>query len=1044
MQFQPYKIEEVFNEYNIELRLWGLTSSHEEVSRPVLVVVKNVEKIFYLELPKAGMNYMGMQEPIDWDLNHDQFLGLIEKYTEKCIYTNELKRVDFYSEETRYMIKVHFKTRNQWRRFTNIANKGFNFLGMKVYVKFIEERVTCVQRAMVEHNFYYTSWLEVPLENIVRPDNSQSTIEEYEIDCVKDLRVMKESEVSRYYTSPKILSYDFETYSPNDNMFPKADNVECCIFMCGYTIKDRDGKKKHIIHVLGDLREMDFPQENHVVEEILQSSAGKWNPGAHFSGRFEGPVGVRLSKNECEFIRDFSKIIREESPDILIGYNIFKFDNKYIQERAQLLTGVDMGNGKKFPGYVPNFGRLKNDKAELNFVKMEHKTAAFGMQSMVYMDVPGIITIDVLGFIEKTYKFSQYKLDMMGKEFLNDVKDDISAQYMFDAYRKQHGLTKDKKIDHHPMMNVAGYCIQDCDLVIRLFEKLNLWFTSIETSKVVNHSPQEIHTMGQQRRVYTVLQREAHKSNYVMKNRENPPDLYIKGAYVGTPTPGIYENVKVWDFASLYPTIMIANNICYTTFVDCIVKEYDASNEKLVKESGKVNKNVKDEDCNIAEILQEEPKDISREDPETFEEKLQQVGKDKKKVEMCYRRYRIRYVKPHIRKGILPSVVSGLVNERRRVRSKMKETSDPIEKNILNARQLALKVTGNSAYGFTGIRKNGVYPMLEASVSITGWGREYIDLTVKTITEEYAKFGSEVLYLDTDSSFARFKKKLTKEESLWLNEDVTRKMAEILPKPMVFEYEKEYKSLLLVTKKRYAGYLYESEKFNEDGSRDLKKAKDGSIYLCTNGISLARRDNTKFLRDTQARMLEYILNNKKSSDSLVLDYLIRRIVSLIEGNVNARDLTIVKKLGSEYKDENSFMNLFSKNLEKRGKPVKASERLEYLQIKKKNPEDKLGDSAILWDEYVELSKKETIELDIGYYIKTLISPIDQIFDICFREKYKERYIYEPSNRRLKNVALNEPIKLINLIFNDSMKSQTKDKTCEKITVEKLLEIKEYV
>jgi DNA polymerase delta subunit 1 len=74
--------------------------------------------------------------------------------------------------------------------------------------------------------------------------------------------------------------------------------------------------------------------------------------------------------------------------------------------------------------------------------------------------------------------------------------------------------------------------------------------------------------------------------------------------------------------------------------------------------------------------------------------------------------------------------------------------------NVLEGRQLALKISANSVYGFTGATV-GQLPCLEISASVTAFGREMIDRTRNKVKELYP--GTEVIYGDTDSVMVKFK-----------------------------------------------------------------------------------------------------------------------------------------------------------------------------------------------------------------------------------------------------------------------------------------------
>lgn len=88
------------------------------------------------------------------------------------------------------------------------------------------------------------------------------------------------------------------------------------------------------------------------------------------------------------------------------------------------------------------------------------------------------------------------------------------------------------------------------------------------------------------------------------------------------------------------------------------------------------------------------------------------------------------FVKAGVKKGLLPQILQQLLAARSRAKEDLKKATDPIEKAVLNGRQLALKISANSVYGFTGATV-GKLPCLPISQSVTAYGREMIELTSK-------------------------------------------------------------------------------------------------------------------------------------------------------------------------------------------------------------------------------------------------------------------------------------------------------------------------
>merc|ERR1719343_1245148 len=118
------------------------------------------------------------------------------------------------------------------------------------------------------------------------------------------------------------------------------------------------------------------------------------------------------------------------------------------------------------------------------------------------------------------------------------------------------------------------------------------------------------------------------------------------------------------------------------------------------------------------------------------------------------------FVKSQQRKGLLPMILEELLAARKRAKKAMAEAEDPLTQSVLNGRQLALKVSANSVYGFTGATV-GVLPCLEISSSVTAFGRTMIDHTKKMVETEFCiqkgyACDAQVIYGDTDSVMVKF------------------------------------------------------------------------------------------------------------------------------------------------------------------------------------------------------------------------------------------------------------------------------------------------
>eukprot|EP01029_Cantina_marsupialis_P009066 TRINITY_DN2124_c0_g1_i1.p1 TRINITY_DN2124_c0_g1~~TRINITY_DN2124_c0_g1_i1.p1 ORF type:complete len:472 (+),score=153.23 TRINITY_DN2124_c0_g1_i1:171-1586(+) len=240
--------------------------------------------------------------------------------------------------------------------------------------------------------------------------------------------------------------------------------------------------------------------------------------------------------------------------------------------------------------------------------------------------------------------------------------------------------------------------------------------------------------------------------------------------------------------------------------------------------------------------------------------------------------------------GILPSILNDLLAARKVAKRDMALATDPMVKAVQNGRQLALKVSANSVYGFTGFTK-GFLPCLAISSSVTSYGREMIETTKDAVQKKYTVANgypkdAEVIYGDTDSVMVRFGATSIK-ETMDIGIEAAAEVSKLFPDPVKLEFEKIYFPYLLMKKKRYAGMYW--TKPDKPDKMDCK------------GIETVRRDNCALVRQVINTCLEKIL--KERSVQKAIDFTKGVIADLLQNKIDVSLLVITKQLGrlSDYK-----------------------------------------------------------------------------------------------------------------------------------------------
>ena len=447
--------------------------------------------------------------------------------------------------------------------------------------------------------------------------------------------------------------------------------------------------------------------------------------------------------NEKELLQKWSDFFTTVDPDVVIGYNTTNFDFPYLLDRAKHL-GV-----AKFPF----LGRMKGIRTEAKNSTFTSK--AFGTRENRVINLEGRLQLDLLQAIQRDYKLRSYTLNSVSAEFLDEQKEDVHHSIITEL---QNGNEETRR-------RLAVYCLKDAFLPLRLMDKLMLLFNYTEMARVTGVPFNYILVRGQQIKVVSQLYRRALEQDLVIPviKSEVTDDAY-EGATVIDPIRGFYDvPIATLDFTSLYPSIMQAHNLCYTTLLKA----------DTVQKLGL----VKDVDYEIT------------------------PNHD-------------MFVKSTRRKGLLPEILGDLLAARKRAKNDLKKEKDPFKRAVLDGRQLALKISANSVYGFTGATV-GKLPCLQISSSVTAYGRNMIFKTKEKVEEHFTikngyKHDAKVIYGDTDSVMIKFGVDNLK-EAMDLGREGAALVTKIFVRPINLDFEKVYFPYLLINKKRYAGLYWTRE-----------------------------------------------------------------------------------------------------------------------------------------------------------------------------------------------------------------------------------------
>lgn len=352
-----------------------------------------------------------------------------------------------------------------------------------------------------------------------------------------------------------------------------------------------------------------------------------------------------------------------------------------------------------------------------------------------------------------------------------------------------------------------------------------------------------------------------------------------------------------------------------------------------------------------------------------------------------------------VRYGILPEILTELLNKRKETNGKLANEKDPFVKAILNALQLAFKVTANSLYGQTGAPTSPLY-FIAIAACTTAIGRERLHYAKKTVEDNFP--GSEVIYGDTDSIFINFHIKdengeeKTDKEALMKTIAKCQRAAKLInqnvPKPQSIVYEKTLHPFILVAKKKYVGLLFE-------------KSPD-KYFLKSMGIVLKRRDNAPIVKIVVGGIIDNILKNRDIDKAIEYTKIV--LDKLMSGEYPMDKFIISKTLKARYKKPSTIAHkVLADRMAVRdpGNKPQINDRIPFVYIVKnmgkKKKKDILQGDLIEHPEYVIANN---LKIDYLYYLEhQIINPASQILELMMDtkdvQKFFNKYIIDEQNKR---------------------------------------------
>jgi len=406
-------------------------------------------------------------------------------------------------------------------------------------------------------------------------------------------------------------------------------------------------------------------------------------------------------------------------------------------------------------------------------------------------------------------------------------------------------------------------------------------------------------------------------------------DGYEGATVLEAQTGAYYTPITALDFASLYPSIMCAENLCYSTLV--MDPKYD----------------------NLPGV--------------TYE----QFG-------------------PHrFAQAPAPSLLPVILMDLKAFRKKAKKLQASAEgtpmEAVYNGQQLAYKISMNSIYGFTGASK-GMLPCVAIASTVTMRGRQMIEETKNYVEENFQ--GAKVRYGDTDSVMVEFDVQGRKGQeaidySWQLGEQAAEQCTKLFKAPNDLELEKVYCPYFLYSKKRYAAKMYEG-KTSPDGTVKVVFKK-----IDVKGLQVVRRDSCPFVRETLKKLLGMVLES--SDPRPVIESAREAARDLMNGKVPMEKLLMSKQLAADYKVKMAHVEVRDKiRARAPGSEPQQGDRVPFVIVKGSGKMyEKAEDPAWVREKGIPIDYDYYFSNQFKKPVQDLLEPLvsaDQIFDKKFMVK----------------------------------------------------------
>ncbi|KAM3163741.1 DNA polymerase [Lachancea thermotolerans] len=623
---------------------------------------------------------------------------------------------------------------------------------------------------------------------------------------------------------------------------------------------------------------------------------------------------VAFFQSEEEMINGVADLVLLLDPDIISGFEMHSSSWGYLIERLESAYERD----------------LCEEIARVKYKTFNKRKDVWGFSHDSGIHIAGRHTLNIWRLLRSGLNLLKYTLENITFHVLHERLPHFSPSALTSLWESRSNITA--------LTTLISYWKKRVNINMKLLHSQQTINQTIEQARLIGIDFYSVISRGSQYKVESVLVRLCKCEHFLVLSPSKTQVRDQKALecipLVMEPESAFYKSpLVVLDFQSLYPSIMIGYNYCYSTIVGT-VHEYNS--KKTAIGASKVK---------FARGLLHELEDHLTISPNG-----------------------VMYLKESVRKSMLAKMLTDILHTRLMIKATMSDLKSKNETvaKLLNNKQVALKLLANVTYGYTSASFSGRMPCSDVADSIVQTGRETLEKAISLI-ESHSQWGAKVVYGDTDSLFVYFPGK-SREEAFKFGKEMAKAITTCNPFPITLKFEKVYHPCLLVSKKRYVGYSFEKEDQNEP-KFDAK------------GIETVRRDGHPAQQKIVEKSLRILFDSKDLS--AVKSYVQDQFRKIMKGQVSVQDFCFARevKLGS-YKSEKTappgaVVAAKKKAADHRAGP-QYRERIPYVVVKGRP-------GQILRERWVPpemFLSNDSLELDATYYItKTLLPPLQRFFNL---------------------------------------------------------------